>query len=137
MDADSSIRAFYNGVNEEKYIMSDDINVKLMDCQNIKINKLNYKFQLVDEIKQYVPSIFKRNFMSDKLILNGKFVRMASDLYLDRDAINVQNVRCFDGQCSNEVVYKQIKSNHYLNAPFLGESLLFDNDSTLHDLDLS
>ena len=95
-----SIKSFYNGKNEEKFIMSDDINIKLMDDQSIKVNILNYKFQLVDEIKKYVPSILKRNFMSDKLIFNGKLIRMARDLYTDRDKINVQKVGYFDGQCS-------------------------------------
>jgi len=132
-----SIMSFCNGINEEKYIMSDNINLKLMDGKSIRINKIGFKFELADEIKKYVPSILKRNFMSNKLIFNGKLVRMASDLYLDSDSINVQNVRYFDGQCTNEIVYKQIKSNYSLNFFFLGENLLVDKDNILFDLEFS
>ncbi len=132
-----SVKSFFNGANEEKYVMSDAVNVKLIDGPGIKVNKLSYKFQLADEIKQYVPSILKRNFMSDKLIFNGELVRMASDLYLDSDSINIQNVLYFDGQCTNEIVYKQIKSNYSLSPPFLGDCMLFDNDSILYDLNFS
>lgn len=46
-----AIRSFYNGLNQEKYIISDDINVKLIEGKVININNLKYKFRLADEIK--------------------------------------------------------------------------------------
>ena len=132
-----SIKSFYNGVSEEKYIISDDINLKLIRNQDLKVNKLNFKFQLADEIKKYVPSVLKRNFMSDRIIFNGKLIRMASDLFMDSESINIQNVRYFEGQCTNEIVYKQIKSNFSLGPLFSGERLLFNEENVLYDLELS
>ena len=137
VDNGYAIRFFYNGLNQEKYIISDDINVKLIEGEVININNLKYKFRLADEIKQYVPCVLKRSFMSEKVIFNGKLVRMASELCLDSDSVSVQDVRYFDGQCSNEIVYKKIKSNCSLGLPFSGECLLYDDANVLYDLGYS
>ena len=45
-DSGYAIKVFYNGLNQEKYIISDDINVKLIEGEVININNLKYKYQL-------------------------------------------------------------------------------------------
>lgn len=131
------IMSFDNGVSEEKYIMSDEINFKLIHNPSMKAINLNYKFQLADEIKTYVPSILKRSFMSNRLIFNGKLIRMANDIYKNSSSVNIQSVRYFEGQCTNEIIYKKIKSNHSLGPIFLGKCLLVDDKNILYDLEHS
>lgn len=135
------IRTFYNGVSDEKYIISEKINSKLIKTQKnnefLGLVNLNYKFQLADELKKYVPILLKRNFEKDKLIFNGKLLRMANDLYLDSKSVDVQSVRYFEGQCTNEIVYRKIKSNCSLDSIFLGERLLKDSDNEVLDLENS
>ncbi|CBH20515.1 protein of unknown function [Acetoanaerobium sticklandii] len=131
------IRTFHNGKTQEKFVMSDYINIMLLERSTININIIDYKFEIADEIKSFVPSIMRRTFLSDKVIFNGKLVRMASDLFLESTAINMQKTRYFEGQCTNEIVYKQIKSNHSIEEPFRGECLMLNKDNVLFDLEHS
>lgn len=131
------ISYFYNGAEKEHYIISDEINNKLIDGWKIRYEDLGYKFKLANEIREFVPSVLKRTLSGEKIVFNGKLVRMYSDLFLDRKSILIQQAGYFDGQCSNELVFKKIKSNDSLNPPFLGEQLLIDKESYLYDLDFS
>ena len=130
---------FHNGKEHEMFIMSDQINTKLFEDnfnkdQPLKINPLNYKFEVVEDIKEFIPVILKRTFESDRLIFNGKLVRMCNDLYLDTEHVDIQQVRYFEGQCTNEIVFKRIKSNNSLNDIFVGSKLLMGDNHDLYDL---
>lgn len=130
---------FYNGKEHELFVISDKINSKLYkdnfdNDESIKTNLLNYKFEVVEDIKAFIPVILKRTFESNRLIFNGKLVRMCNDLYLDTDNIDIQKVRYFEGQCTNEIVYKRIKSNNSLNDIFVGPKLLVNDNHELYDL---
>lgn len=64
-------------------------------------------------------------------------LRLNSDLFLDSEQVYLQKVGYYDGECSNEIVFKKIKSNLSLDQIFLGETLLLNRNQQLWDLDSS
>lgn len=131
------IKTFFNGEAHEQYCISQMVNKKIITNQSMDLIQLKERFEIVDELKNFVPSILKRSFASDRLIFNGRLVRMASDLYLDTQTINVQEARYFDAQCTNEIAYKIIKPTYSLDKMFYGEAVLYNTTSILYDLEKS
>lgn len=142
------IKSFDTGSNDEKYVISNKVNQMLIQNENqrlklksynkIKVKKIKYKYTLPLLLKEFEPGILNHNIFDKKAnFYESKLLRMVSDLYIDSEEVKVQQVGYFDGQCSNELVYKIIKSNTSINYKFEGEILLLDENKNLMSLESS
>lgn len=135
-DSGYKIDKFNNGKSTEYYIMSSRINKILME-NSLDYKILSRKFQIVDEIKNFIPTIMNNNFESNRIIFNGKLLRMSTELYLDTEMVNVQKVKYFDYLCTNEISFKIIKSCFSINDMFLGQKLIMDKHGIIYDNEIS
>lgn len=131
------IETFFNGSEKEYFIMSTQVNDYLLENKPIDMKDLKRNFTLVDEVKKYVPAVMELTFQKQQISFNGKLLRQITDLYPGISMVNVQKAMYFDGQCTQEIVYKQFKSIHEINMDFDGKHLLMDDNNFCYPLDYS
>lgn len=106
------ISTFFNGCFSEYYVMSDECNHYLYTNFNIiRLVKHRNKFQIVKEIRNYVPFAVSALLKNNYVTFNGSTIRQMDELFLDMKAMHVQPSKYFDGQCTNELVY----AKHFCN----------------------
>lgn len=136
-----SINNFYNGINNEYYVVSDEINRQLQTEKIYHFHTLKKQFRIGQEISDLVPSILNEIFSNNRSVLfNGTLLRLAQELYLDRNSVYLQKTHYFDSQCTNEIVYKKYRSANQMFFIFDGGDLLAKKEehaSVLFDLDES
>ena len=130
------ISTFFNGCFSEYYVMSDKCNHYLYTNSNI-INLIKHrnKFQIVKEIRNYVPFAVSALLKNNYVTFNGSTIRQMDELFLDMKAMHVQPSKYFDGQCTNELVYAKMRNISAINEVVYGENLLIDENNSLYELD--
>ena len=135
------IDTFHNGVTDEYYVVSDKINQHLQDGNIYNFRTLKKQFRIGQELNDMVPSILNEIFSNNRSVLfNGTLLRLAQELYLDRNSVYLQKTHYFDTQCTNEIVYKKYRSAKEMFFIFDGGDLLAkkeENTPVLFDLDES
>ncbi|MBR5793219.1 MAG: hypothetical protein IKY28_00960 [Anaerotignum sp.] len=135
------IEAFFNGEKNEYYVASDLINHQLQNGKIYTFHTLKKQFRIGQELSDMMPSILNEIFMNNKSTLfNGTLLRLAQELYLDRNSVYLQKTHYFDSQCTNEIVYKKYRSANQMFFVFDGAELFVkkeENSSILFDLDES
>lgn len=130
------ISTFFNGCFSEYYVMSDKCNHYLYTNSNIiKLVKHRNKFQIVKEIRNYVPFAVSALLKNNYVTFNGSTIRQMDELFLDMKAMHVQPSKYFDGQCTNELVYAKMRNTSAINEVVYGENLLIDENNSLYELD--
>ncbi len=137
IDAGYAVREFHNGTSIEKYVISERINRYLYNNRNIYIHDVKSRYRITSEVANFIPYVLKQTLNSKRVAFNGKLLRQMQDIYPDTRSVNVQKVGYFDTQCTNELVYKKIKSYSSLEYEFFGDKLLIGSENRLYDLDNS
>lgn len=126
---------FHNGVQEEWYVASPLVDSYLRGHPGIALACLPRSFGVGREAAFLLPSILAGMLHnSNRLIFNGTLLRQAQELYPDDHSMLVQKSHYFDGQCTNEIVYKKFRSTRQIEPVFDGSHLLHDGENRLFDL---
>lgn len=126
--------------NNERFVMSHKVNEMLYKGDSILKLREAGAFVLAKEIKQIAPFALNKAFMTNRVLYNSSLVRLTDDIFLDEkiESIRIQKTSYFHGLCTNEMVYKKLKSFLKLeNGFFEGKKLLVDDNYVLHDLSVS
>jgi hypothetical protein len=133
---------FNNGAYYEKFIVSNKINRKFYEDNfnseaGFTIEKMKEKFVILDAIKIYIPFALKKSLKKGSLVYNSKLIRLVNEPYLTEKEIRIQEVDYFQGMCTNEIVFMNLKSKSHLGSAFKGETLLIDDGNFVYPLEES
>lgn len=132
-----------NGFNEH-YVESDVVNRFLFNGSTnpeigVPLAQCSGRYRMPIEVRAMSFSILARFFKhnGDRLIHNGKLLRMATDIlpYEEKfESVEVQMSRYYEGQATNEIVFQLIPDRDSLNKCFYGGTLLLDHENQLIEL---
>jgi len=140
--------------DEEYYIMSREVNNFLYNQNKetskdnvLKFKKINYKFMIAEEIKQFVPFALKEKLESDRVLFNGKLVGQLTNLYLpdmitEKKGVNkmeilINQTMYYDALSTNHIVYKDIYHLNHINLRFDGSKMLINENNKILDFNES
>lgn len=137
-------RRFLGSSQVEHYVESEKVNIFLFKGslghkKPIRLVRAEGSYQVPCELRPMVFSMLSRLFARHKeqRLFNGKLLRMTGDILpyeKDFRPIAVQMSRYFDGQVTNEMVFRQIVRVDSIQECFEGKTLLVDEDNTLIEL---
>lgn len=117
----------------EKFIMSDEVNKKILE-QDLRIREIG-SFVLANRVRKIIPFALNKAFNSNRILYNSNLVRLTDDILLGTNKVRVQKTNYFQGLCTNEMVYHRLKSCLELeNGFFDGKSLLVYEGNVLRPL---
>jgi hypothetical protein len=136
LEAGYQIDYFFNGREREYFVSSPRVD-ECLKTKQIILRDIKRRFTLADDVKKLVPAVMKLTFQNPRVTFNGRLLRQITDLVPNTSEARVQLARYFDGQCTQEIVFKQFKSVQEIAIAFDGKQLLMDNDGCLYPLDYS
>ncbi len=123
--------------NDEKYVMSNDVNRIIYSMDKRLKLKYSGKFILSNEVKEIVPFALNAAFSRKSTIFNSRLIRLTDEIYSDGNPdIRIHSTDYFQGLCTNEMVYTKLRSILKMQEPivFFGEKLLLNDENEVVDL---
>lgn len=113
--------------NTEHLYYSDEVNNRIRNNE-ISINVPIAKYSLSKDLQSLVPFVLMEKLKNKKTFTNDKKVTLASDIYVGTTSVSLMESRYYDGELTNELALKRIRSRRHHYFKFNGSDLFLDDD---------
>jgi hypothetical protein len=134
-DAGYRINTFQHSYDSqsELYIMSDQVNAHLREQgENIQLIHDELPYSIPETILNYVPALLRRKIVSPGLVFNGRILGLSDELYPDTQALHCRQVRYFESQVTDEILYYRLRNRRNMQSSQSGIELFTTGPDDFH-----